>query len=104
MVGVSSDNSDNIQFIDIDKTEVYNEIQITGSEAGAMAVSNTNLVVGCKGSVHVLDHQGNPVYIVTIIRRHHNHISTRYCSYITWFILGLDLVLVLVLVVFIINQ
>jgi hypothetical protein len=61
MVVVSSDNSDNIQFIDIDKTEVYNEIQITGSEAGAMAVSNTNLFVGCKGSVHVLDHQGNPV-------------------------------------------
>jgi hypothetical protein len=26
-----------------------------------MAVSNTNLFVGCKGSVHVLDPQGNPV-------------------------------------------
>jgi hypothetical protein len=61
MVVVSSDNSGNIQFIDIDKTEVYNEIQITGSEAGAMAVSNTNLFVGCKGSVHVLNYQGNPV-------------------------------------------
>ena len=60
-VVVSSDNSEYIQFIDIVKKEVYNEIHIPGSQHGGMAASNTNLFVGSKGLVHVLDHQGHPI-------------------------------------------
>jgi sugar lactone lactonase YvrE len=61
MVVVSSYNSDYIQFIDIVRKKVYNEIKITGSQCGGMAGSNTNLFVGGQGLIHVLDHQGHPV-------------------------------------------
>jgi hypothetical protein len=61
MVVVSSDNSDYIQFIDIVRKKVYNEIQITGSQYEGVAASNTNLFVGGKGLIHILDHQGHPV-------------------------------------------
>ena len=57
MVVVSSYNSDYIQFIDIVRKKVYNEIIITGSQCGGMAGSNTNLCVGGKGLIHVLDHR-----------------------------------------------
>ena len=61
MVVVSSINSHYIQFIDIVRKKVYNEIHITGSQYGGVTVSNTSLFVGSKGSVHVFDHQGHPV-------------------------------------------
>jgi hypothetical protein len=61
MVVVSSRNSDYIQFIDIFRKKVYNEMQITGTQYGGVAASNTNLLVSGKGSVYVLDHQGNLV-------------------------------------------
>jgi hypothetical protein len=61
MVVMSSINSDYIQFIDIVRKKVYNEIKITGSQSGGVAASNTNIFVGGKGSIHVLDHQGHPV-------------------------------------------
>ena len=61
MVVVSSIQSDYIQFIDIVRKKVYNEIHVTGSERGGMAVSNTNLFVCGLGSIHVFDHQGDPV-------------------------------------------
>ena len=61
MVVVSSNNSDNIQFIDIVRKKVCKKIQITGSQSGGVAASNTNIFVGSKGSIHVLDHQGHPV-------------------------------------------
>ena len=61
MVVVSSNTSDNITFIDIVRKKVYNEIKITGSQSGCMAASNTNLFVGGKGLIHVLDQQGHPV-------------------------------------------
>jgi sugar lactone lactonase YvrE len=60
-VVVSSDNSDNIQFIDVVRKKVYNERHISGSKYGGVAVSDTNLFIGDKGSIHVLDHQGDPV-------------------------------------------
>jgi hypothetical protein len=61
MVMVSSNTSDYIQFIDIVRKKVYNEIHITGSQSGGVAVSNTNIFVGGEGSIHVLDNQGHPV-------------------------------------------
>jgi hypothetical protein len=61
MVVVSSFNSDYIQFIDVIRKKVYNEIHITGSKCGGVAVSNTSIFVGGEGSIHVLDHQGHPV-------------------------------------------
>jgi hypothetical protein len=61
MVVVSSNSSDYIQFIDIVRKKVYNEIKITGSQYGGVAASNTNLFVGGKGLIHILDHQGHPV-------------------------------------------
>jgi hypothetical protein len=61
MVVVSSCDSDYIQFIDIVRKKVCNEIKITGSQSGGVAASNTNLFVGGKGVIHVLDHQGHPI-------------------------------------------
>ena len=58
---MSSITSDYIQFIDIIRKNVYNVIHIPGSDWGGMAASNMNLFVGDKGSIHVLDHQGQPV-------------------------------------------
>ena len=61
MVVVSFKNSDNIKLIDIVRKKVCKKIQITGSQSGGVAASNTNIFVGSKGSIHVLDHQGHPV-------------------------------------------
>ena len=61
MVVVSSYNSNYIQFIDIDRKKVYSEMHITASQYGGVAASDTNLFVGGKGLIHVLDHQGHPV-------------------------------------------
>ena len=61
MVVVSSINSHNIQFIDIVRKNLCNEIHITGSERGGVAASKTSLFVAGKGSIHVLNHQGHPV-------------------------------------------
>jgi hypothetical protein len=61
MVVMSSDNNDYIQFIDVVRKKVCNAILIAGSEVGGVAASSTNLFVGGKGLIHVLDHQGHPV-------------------------------------------
>jgi hypothetical protein len=61
MAVVSFNNSDNIQLIDIVRKKVCKKIHITGSQSGGVAASNTNIFVGSKGSIHVLDHQGHPV-------------------------------------------
>jgi hypothetical protein len=61
MVVVSSINSHNIQFIDIVRKNLCNEIHITGSDRGDVAASKTSLFVAGKGSIHVLNHQGHPV-------------------------------------------
>jgi hypothetical protein len=47
--------------IDIVRKKVCKKIHITGSQSGGVAASNTNIFVGSKGSIHVLDHQGHSV-------------------------------------------
>jgi hypothetical protein len=69
MVVVSSINSHNIQFIDIVRKKVYNEIKITGSESGGVAASNTNIFVGGKGSIHVLGFDLVLVPVVVVINQ-----------------------------------
>ena len=59
IVVVSSINSDYIQFIDIVRKKVCNKIQITGSQYVGVVASSTNLCVGCKGLIHLLDRQSH---------------------------------------------
>ena len=71
MVVVSSIKSDYIQFIDIIRKKLYNDLHVTGSVRGGVAASNTNLFVCGLGSIHVFDHQGHSIRkIKTKLEKH----------------------------------
>ena len=80
MVVMSSENNDYIQFIDVVRTKVCNAILIAGSEVGGVAASHTNLFVGGKGLIHVLDHQGHPVRKIKAKKENSTPLYITVCS------------------------
>lgn len=63
---VSSRDIDSIQFIDLREKSVIKKIMVKHSSKGAIATTNENILVGAGGKIHVLNHDGLGMKIITV--------------------------------------
>lgn len=66
---VSSRDIDSIQFIDLRKKSVIKKITVKHSSKGAIATTSENILVGAGGKIHVLNHDGLGLKIITVPAR-----------------------------------
>jgi hypothetical protein len=105
--GVTTDNHDNVYIVGCLSNNIH-RLRPDGTFIDIILTEEDNVNPSRLWSsnlyffTYLLSNYIYQFYIVIVIKRHHNHISTRYCSYIVWFIPGSDMVLGLVVIA--INQ
>ncbi|XP_063405821.1 uncharacterized protein LOC134689781 [Mytilus trossulus] len=63
---VSSRDVDSIHFIDLNNTSFIKSVEVQDSSKGAIATTDESILVGAKGKIHVLDHEGSEMKIITV--------------------------------------
>ncbi|XP_052086500.1 uncharacterized protein LOC127723806 [Mytilus californianus] len=63
---VSSRDVDSIQFIDLKKMSLIKNVKVRDSSKGAIATTDESILVGADGKIHVLDHDGSGMKIITV--------------------------------------
>ncbi|VDI29479.1 Hypothetical predicted protein [Mytilus galloprovincialis] len=63
---VSSRDIDSIHFIDLKNMSYIKNVKVSDSSKGAIATTDDSILVGAEGKIHVLDHNGSEMKIITV--------------------------------------